>query len=286
MIHHCDFCEYKTKYMSDLKRHKARKHDIDVIWFKCDFCDYKTNNTSHLKRHQVNKHDIDVIWFKCDFCDYKSKSKCDLKRHQYHKHDIGVKWYYCDIDDCDFKTKDKSNIKQHKARKHDIDVIWYYCNKDVCDFKSKDKSSIIRHLTTCKGEDTLLKISYGEYRIKQILDEKMVDFKHNKTHYKLTNFCGKELRFDFIIFKDDYKPIVIEYNGIQHYRPKNFGSISNNNALVKFKIQQEHDQIKRDFCKDKGYNLVEIKYNENKNLDLIVLGSLNKFHDYNDSDYF
>ena len=284
MIHHCDFCEYKTNNSSNLKRHKSFRHDIGVIWFECDIddCEFKSKNNSDLKRHKVNKHNIDVKWFECDFCDFRCKSNSDLKRHQAFIHDIDVKWFECDL--CDFRCKTNGHLKQHKANKHNIDVKWFEC--DFFDLKCKNNSDLKRHLTTCKGEDSLLKISYGEYRIKQILDEKMVDFKHNKTHYKLTNFCGKALRFDFIIFKDNYKPIVIEYNGIQHYKPKNFGSMSDKDAFVQFNIQQENDQIKRDFCKSKGYNLVEIKYTENQNLDLIVLGSLIKFHDYNDSDYY
>ena len=114
----------------------------------------------------------------------------------------------------------------------------------------------------------------------------MVDYRHDKTHYKLTEFCGQRLRFDFLIEKDGYKPIVIEYNGKHHYEPATFGGISQEEAKDNFERQQEHDQLKRDFCKENNYTLVEIKYTENSNIGYIVLGCLIKHHDWIETDYF
>jgi hypothetical protein len=114
----------------------------------------------------------------------------------------------------------------------------------------------------------------------------MVEYTHDKTHYPLTQFCGQHLKPDFIIEKDGYRPIMIEYHGIQHVKPKNFGSITQEEAYLNFLKQQKHDQIKRDFCKEKNYHLVEIYYTENSNIDLIVIGALVKFHNWCETDYF
>lgn len=52
--------------------------------------------------------------------------------------------------------------------------------------------------------------------------------------------------------------ILIEYQGQQHYKPvEYFGGIE------QFKIQQQHDQIKRQWAKDNNYREIEIKYNQN-----------------------
>ena len=220
----------------------------------------------------------------CNLCEYKAKYPSYLKQHKAHKHDIDVKWYHCDIDECKAKFKNNSDLKKHKANIHDIDVKWYHCNIGECKSKFKTNGSLKRHKAICTGTDTNL--SYGEYRIKEKLDEMMVEYTHDETHYHLTQFCGQALRPDFLIEKDGYRPIMIEYHGIQHVKPKNFGSIPQEEAYLNFLKQQKHDQIKRDFCKEKNYHLVEIYYTENSKIDLIVIGALVKFHNWCETDYF
>lgn len=62
----------------------------------------------------------------------------------------------------------------------------------------------------------------------------------------------KPLSFDF------YLPmynVCIEYQGRQHYEPvEHFG------GEEQFKVQQRHDQIKRDYCRKNNINLLEIPY--------------------------
>jgi hypothetical protein len=141
MVFKCDLCDYKAKYNSHLKQHKAHVHDIDVKWYYCDICDYKAKSNSGLKQHKAYTHDIDVKWYYCDICDYKAKSNSNMKQHKANIHDIGVKWYYCGL--CDYKAKNNSHLKLHKTQAHDIDVKWYYC--DICDFKAKTNSNMKQH---------------------------------------------------------------------------------------------------------------------------------------------
>ena len=284
----CNLCDYKTNHLGNLKRHKAQIHDIDVTWYYCDIdkCNSKFKEHQTLKRHKANIHGIDVKWYYCDIdkCNSKFKTNGTLKRHKANIHDIGIIWNRCDIADCKYKSKTNGEIKSHKTYVHDIDVSWYCCNIGDCNFKSKGKGNLKQHKKICTGTDTNL--SYGEYRIKKMLDEMMVDYTHDKTHYPLTQFCGQALRPDFLIEKDGYRPIMIEYHGIQHVKPKNFGSETEEQAYLNFLKQQEHDQIKRDFCKEKNYHLVEIYYTENSNIDLIAIGALVKYHNWCETDYF
>ena len=284
----CNLCDYKTNRSSNLKRHKSYVHNIDVKLFYCDIddCEFKCKNKDDLKSHKAYIHDIDVKWYYCNIyqCKFKTKKKTDLGRHEARIHDIDVKWCYCDIDKCKSKFKSNGELKSHKTYVHDIDVSWLYCDIGQCKAKFKKNNNLKQHKSICTGTDTNL--SYGEYTIKKMLDEMMVDYTHDKTHYPLTQFCGKYLQPDFLIEKDDYRPIMIEYHGIHHVKPKNFGSETNEQAYLNFLKQQEHDQIKRDFCKENDYHLVEIYYTENANIDLLVIGCLVKYHNWCETDYF
>lgn len=70
-------------------------------------------------------------------------------------------------------------------------------------------------------------------------------------------------------FIDFYIPefnTFIEYNGEQHYIPKDkFGGV------ITFERQQKRDQYVRDYCFKNNIKLIEIKYNDNINNKLQLL---------------
>ena len=69
------------------------------------------------------------------------------------------------------------------------------------------------------------------------------------------------LPFDFYL---PYYNLCIEHDGIQHFKPtKRSNKITNEEAKENFKYIQNHDQIKNNYCKEKGINLLRIKYDEN-----------------------
>jgi hypothetical protein len=65
------------------------------------------------------------------------------------------------------------------------------------------------------------------------------------------------LPFDFY-FEIDNQPIVIEYNGIQHYKPIEFFG-----GYEAFIIRQKHDKIKKEYCNDNNIKFIEISYEIN-----------------------
>ena len=71
------------------------------------------------------------------------------------------------------------------------------------------------------------------------------------------------LRFDFAVFNDDGSlDFLIEYNGMQHYRPvKQYGGISG------LRRQQFNDAEKRKYCARNGYTLVVIPYWQQAKID-------------------
>lgn len=101
----------------------------------------------------------------------------------------------------------------------------------------------------------LCKLSHGEKKIKNILDENNIVYKIQKKFDNLLGIKGKPLSYDFYL--PDYN-LLIEYQGKQHKMPiKYFG------GEKQFKIQQEHDKRKKEYAISNNINLLEIWYNEN-----------------------
>ena len=71
------------------------------------------------------------------------------------------------------------------------------------------------------------------------------------------------LRIDFAVFDDNGDlDFLIEYQGIQHYLPKEkFG------GLAGLRKQQFNDMLKREYCRKHNITLVEIPYTEEGFLD-------------------
>ena len=92
----------------------------------------------------------------------------------------------------------------------------------------------------------------GELIINKMLKSLGINYETQKTFDDLKD--TKLLSYDFYIPSQN---ILIEYQGIQHYEPINiFGGED------KFKAQQKHDQMKLEYAKEHGYNLIAIPYME------------------------
>lgn len=110
----------------------------------------------------------------------------------------------------------------------------------------------------------------GEYIIKQILNKNNILFETQKTfetcRFKETNKLAK---FDFYI---DNK-YLIEFDGEQHFKPIRFNNKTQQEAEEAFKLCQEHDNFKNQWCKENNIPLIRIPYNYLKNIkleDLII----------------
>ncbi|AIZ94631.1 hypothetical protein LfeInf_005 [Lactobacillus phage LfeInf] len=92
----------------------------------------------------------------------------------------------------------------------------------------------------------------GETVITKLLDTLNIDYEYQKTFPDLK--YKSYLSYDFYI---PSQSILIEYQGIQHYQPiDHFGGDD------QFTIQQKHDQMKLDYAKSHGYNLIAVPYTE------------------------
>ena len=108
------------------------------------------------------------------------------------------------------------------------------------------------------------KESKGEVKIKNELNKRCFSFKFQ--HKFDGCFLFKKLPFDFYIPSLN---LCIEYQGKQHYQPiKFFGGVK---ALKK---QQKRDQIKRNFCRKEGIDLLEISYKDFNRIEQILTNKL------------
>lgn len=95
----------------------------------------------------------------------------------------------------------------------------------------------------------------GETYTRELLEEYGVEFQSQKKFPDLRRV--NPLSYDFYIPSMD---ILIECQGKQHYEPVTF--FHGENAEEGFAIQQESDQLKREYAWRNGYCLLEISYKD------------------------
>jgi hypothetical protein len=114
------------------------------------------------------------------------------------------------------------------------------------------------------------KKSKGESLIISFLNDFNMFFEYQKRFEGCRNI--NPLFYDFYI---DSKNICVEYHGEQHYRPVNFGGMSNKKANKNYNITKERDLIKESFCKENNIGLLIIPYWERSNIEKILIKALN-----------
>lgn len=109
--------------------------------------------------------------------------------------------------------------------------------------------------------------SKGEQIIREYLQSKNIEFQQEYSVDDLVGVGGGLLRFDFAIFDKKEKLIfLIEYDGEFHYR-----DVYEDGRL---KLQQIHDNLKNQYCKDNNILLLRIPYWEFNNIEGILLEKL------------
>ena len=240
--------------------------------FICETCEKEFTKNSKLQQHIKAVH-LKIKDIKCQECDYKCSEKINLQQHIKQVH-LKIRDFECQ--DCNFKCSKKGDLQKHIKAVHDK-IKDFECQE--CDFKFSENSTLQRHLLICTG--TNKRFSGGEYQIVKALQD--VNFFENEDYYfdltfsELTDYCGKNLRPDFRFIKHK---IMIEYDGIQHFEPKTFGGISQEQAEEKFKETQENDRIKDQFCKDNDYKMIRISYKDFPNILSILTTELHDIIDW------
>ena len=135
--------------------------------------------------------------------------------------------------------------------KCDCGKIVYLPSSDLCRGHSKS-CGCQRHM------------SFGESKIKDILHKNNIDFIQEWLCKDLVfSDSGYQARFDFYV-NNSY---IIEYDGIQHFIQ---GSGKYDNPQ-KFRITQNHDKIKNQYCFENNIPIIRIPYTELENITLEAL---------------
>ena len=104
----------------------------------------------------------------------------------------------------------------------------------------------------------ICKLSYGEREIKNILDNKNIEYIRQK--FFKDCIYKRHLKFDFYL--PNYN-LCIEFDGEQHFKKFRF-EINNDNL----NIRKMKDKIKDEYCRIKNIHLLRIKYDDNLNVKL------------------
>ena len=167
-------------------------------------------------------------------------------------------------------------------------------SKSECVLLSKTYNGIfdeLKLLCGCKKEFlvTLESFNKGRKRCRKCTmstskpEKKILDFLEDRgitfTQEFMLNGCKNEkhLRFDFAILdRDENLKFLIEYQGEGHYKPVNFGGMSDKKAQEVFEGVVFRDDIKNQYCKDNNIPLLKIPYWEFDNIEEILEYILNR----------
>ena len=176
------------------------------------------------------------------------------------------------------KTKDEfeNEIKNRYGSEYDVIGEYVNCKTNVILKHNKCNKTFLYNPELLYGKRIHIcphcygtKTSEGEYLIRDFLIENNIVFIEQKKFDNLRGVNNGKLSYDFYLPKHN---TLIEFNGIQHYKPLGvFG------GQPQFDIQKEHDKRKRNYARNNNINLIEIKYDEIDNIDEILLSIINKY---------
>ena len=128
----------------------------------------------------------------------------------------------------------------------------------ICPKHGEFKQTPNNHLN-CQGCPKCKNNYKGEIIIRKFLTKNKMNFEEQKKFEDCKDI--RCLPFDFYIPKYN---LCIEHDGIQHFKPtKRSNKTTDKESKENFKCIQKHDKIKNNYCKEKGINLLRIKYDEN-----------------------
>ena len=125
--------------------------------------------------------------------------------------------------------------------------------------------SIIANRFLCGDRCNCMSSSKAEDKIRNWLNENSFSFIAEKRFEE----CKDKHTLPFDFYLPDLNT-CIEFDGIQHYKPIDFGCKNQEKIEEKFKSIQKHDKIKNEYCKNNEIRLIRIPYTEFDSLERIL----------------
>ena len=257
----CPFCD---------KKRASKTYNLLVKYPQlCEEWDYDKNESTPDK---YTPYAYTKVWWKCKKCSYswqtliasrtKESSGCLSCSHhratpqnclQITHPSIAQEWDY---------------IKNDKITPLDVtygsnEKVWWKCSK--CNHSWKTMVKIRSMGSGC----IKCSLSKGELRVLEILDKYKVV---NLLQYEFDD-CKNIFSLPFDFYLPEYN-ILVEVQGIQHYKPTDFEGKGLRYAEIQFKKQQKRDKIKRDYCNKNKIKLLEIPYWDFDNIEEILIKEL------------
>ena len=186
-----------------------------------------------------------IVSVRCSSLFNGTTKSCGCLNDESHRKDIRGQIFN------DFLILDVDYEKTYNNERLSTGTYW----RAKCQKCGKERSLIARDLFQGKVPSCeCSKInSRGEELIKSILNNLNIEYEQQKIFNDLRNLNADTfLRLDFYLPK---KNIAFEYQGIQHYEPvEHFG------GKDKLVLQQNNDNLKREYCKSHNIKLIEIPY--------------------------
>lgn len=219
------------------------------LWLKDNFVDYEILSNEFTGTH-------DKLSFKCNhghefkmaWADFQSGQRCSVCKGI--KNADRCRFSYKDVK-LDIESKDYTLLSDHYNNASQKLLI--KCNKNHIFQLTYRHFLRGQRCPYCIG-------SGGEIEIQKFLEKSNLKYERE---YSFDDLIYKDkLRFDFAVFNENKLLCLIEFDGIQHFKPKNFGGISMEEAIENFKVIQKRDKMKDNYCKKKEINLIRIHYTQ------------------------
>ena len=205
--------------------------------------------------------------FECLTCDAKFSANGDLQRH-INSVQLQIKMFTCEA--CESKFGLNENLQRHIKIVH-LKIKPFSC--ETCESKFSQNNHLQSHIKICTGE---LNCSAGEFKIMKVLAD--LEMEKNENYLYDTSFWNVKdkslLRWDFIVNYNE-NPVVIEYDGEQHFRPVRFGG-SIEQAEQRHDNVKRRDKIKDDHCLANNIPILRIPYWDFDNIETLVKEFLHK----------
>lgn len=227
----CKIC----KRFNKKKKHLIKANKVHNNKYDYSLCNFKS----------IDEH-VDII------CPEHGMFKQQLKNHIHLK--TGCPSCYGNKKFTHQEIIDKANNVHNN--KYDYSLILYK-NIDskvkiICPDHGHFKQSLFNHINNSQGCPGC-SASQGERQVEKYLIENNISYIKEKKFKTCKNI--RVLPFDFYL-KD--LNILIEYDGIQHFKPVDFFG-----GEMSFKLLRVNDLIKNNFCVKNNIKLIRIKYTDN-----------------------
>lgn len=156
-------------------------------------------------------------------------------------------------------------ISEYTLGREDIKMIHKKCGKDF--FVTPDTFLSRRSCPNCN-------MTRGELKVAQWLINNKINFKPEKTFDNFKSEKGWAYRFDFAVYDENELILLIEYDGVQHFEPVDFANKGEEWAVKNYLKTIHRDEIKNNYCKEKGIELLRIPYTKFNEIETILQRSV------------